>query len=106
MMAMFGVYENVATKDDIGNLGMQLRTEMGDLRTEMGEFRTEMGELRTEMAMMRQEMELKYATKDDLLELRRDFDSNLKSFIRTFVSVQAASMVGLTGIFYALVRLT
>lgn len=99
MMAMFAVNEDVATKADIDGLRTHLRTQLGDVRTELGD-------VRTEMAMIRHELDLKPATRDDLLDLRRDFDSNLKSFVRTFISVQAASMVGLTGIFYALIRLT
>jgi len=92
MMAMFPASENLATKDDVSTLGSELRAEMGGLRTEM--------------AMMRQEMELRYATKDDLVDLRRDFETTLGSFVRTFISVQAASMIGLAGIVFAIVRLT
>jgi hypothetical protein len=92
MMAMFAVSENVATKDDVANLGSELRGEMR--------------ELRSEMTMLRQEMELRYATKDDLIDLRRDFQTTLGSFVRTFISVQAASMIGLAGIVFAIVRLT
>jgi ribosomal protein L29 len=55
---------NLATKDDVGILGNQLRTEIADLgaelRTEMAdlrtELRTEMGGLRTELAELRTEL--------------------------------------------------
>ena len=96
MMAMFALSENVATKDDVATLGAEFRIEMAALRTV----------LRTDLAIMRQEMELRYATKDDLVDLRRDFETTLGSFVRTFISVQAASMIGLAGVVFAIVRLT
>lgn len=92
MMAMFAASENVATKDDLTALGTDLRAEMGALRTDV--------------AMLRQEMELRFATKGDLVDLRRDFETTLGSFVRTFISVQPASMIGLAGIVFAIVRLT
>lgn len=39
------------------------------------------------MAFIRQEIDLKFATKDDLPELRRDFDTSLRSFVRSFMAI-------------------
>lgn len=76
----------------------------------------------TLMAMLPQRDEL--ATKNDLLEVRdelrgelaafrvelkgemSELRSDMNGFIRTFIAVQAATVVGATGIVYALVRLT
>ncbi|HJQ76429.1 MAG TPA: hypothetical protein VJ948_04105, partial [Acidimicrobiia bacterium] len=104
-------------RTEIGELRTELRTEMGELRTEMGELRTEVGGLRTEVgglrtelgtevAFLRQEMALKYATKDDLMELKAGFDANFHSYVRTFTATQAATVVGVSGIVFALTRLT
>ena len=121
LLSMLPCSDELATKADlmevrdelrteIGELRTELRTEMGELRTEMGELRTEVGGLRTELgtevAFLRQEMALKYATKDDLMELKAGFDANFHSYVRTFTATQAATVVGVSGIVFALTRLT
>ena len=53
-------------------------------------------DLKHEMAAMRSEL------KQEIAGVRAD----LHSFIRTFIAVQAATVVGATGIVYALVQLT
>ena len=50
-------------------------------------------------------MDLKYATKDDLMETRMSFDANFQAYVRSYTATQAATLVAMTGLFYALVRL-
>jgi hypothetical protein len=45
------------------------------------------------------------ATKDDLLGVRRDFESSVQKMVRTFIAVQAATVVGMSGILFGLLRL-
>ncbi|MFP3881066.1 MAG: hypothetical protein ACLFWH_01965 [Actinomycetota bacterium] len=92
LMTMLPQGNNLATKDDLVALRDELKGDIGDLRSEI--------------SSMRSEMEHRFATRDDLLELRRDFDVSLRAFVRTFIATQAGTVVGMTGIFYALVRLT
>jgi len=101
-MMMLPQRDDVATKDDITGV----RTEIADLRTDVADVRGEIADVRSEIASLRLEMEYRFATKGDLLELRRDFDVSLRAFVRTFTTTQAATVVGMTGIFHALVRLT
>lgn len=42
-------WADVATKQDVDDLGRRMDTEIGGLRTETRELRSEMGELRTEV---------------------------------------------------------
>jgi hypothetical protein len=84
-------------------LRSDLRTEMPELRTEL---RTGMGEVRSDVASLHQEMELGYATKDDLLAAINSFDDTFTGHVRTFVVVQAATVVGVSGILFGLLRLT
>lgn len=64
-----------------------------------------MAGVRTEVAFLRQEMELKYATKDDLRELKSSFDTAFHSYVRTFIATQAAIVVGVSGIVFTLTSL-
>lgn len=92
LLAMLPAHDELATKGDLAALGTELRTDIAELHSELG--------------AMRQEMELKYATKADLTEMKNSFDTAFHSYVRTFIATQAATVVGMTGIFYALVRLT
>jgi len=105
LMSMLAAHDrdDLATKADLSALREELRGEMSELRTEL---RSEMSELRTEVTAIRQEMDLKFATKDDLLAMRDGFDSAFHSYVRTFIATQAATVVGVTGIVYALTQLT
>jgi hypothetical protein len=83
--------DDLATKDDLSAVSAELKSEMSDIRTEI--------------ALIRQEMDLKFATKDDLLEVRRDFGSSVQGMVRTFIAVQAATVAGISGILFGLLRL-
>ena len=96
---MLPVQDDLATKSDIASVRDELKGEIADVRTELAD-------VRTEIAFMRQELDLKYATKADLLDLKRGFDDSFHAYLRTFMATQAATVVGVTGIVYALVRLT
>ena len=94
LMSMLAAHDrdDLATKADLSALREELKGEMS--------------ELHTEVAAIRQEMDLKFATKDDLLAMRDGFDSAFHSYVRTFIATQAATVVGVTGIVYALTQLT
>lgn len=51
-----GVYEHLATKDDLATLRGELKADMADLR---GEFRTEMADLKGEMTAEIRAMEVR-----------------------------------------------
>ena len=114
LMTMLPRGDDLATNSDLAAVRDDLKGEISSVRDELrGEISSVRDELRADIAGVRSELgalqariEHRYATKDDLLELRRDFDVSLRSFVRTFIATQAATVVGMTGIFYALVRLT
>jgi hypothetical protein len=113
-MSMLPGSDELATKTDLMESSALLRTEVAalstDLRAQMADLRTElrtgMGEIRAEVASLRQEMELKYATKDDLMAAINGFNDTISGHVRTFVVVQAATVVGMSGILFGLLRLT
>lgn len=76
-----------------------------DLLEFRDELKGEMAAVRTEVAMLRQEMALKYATKDDLLAAVNGFSDTMAGHVRTFIVVQAATVVGMSGILFGLLRL-
>lgn len=90
-------------KGDIAGLRNELKGDIAGLQTEL---KGELTDVRSELRFIRQEMELKYATKADLVELKNGFDASFHSYVRTFIATQAATVVGVTGIVYALTRLT
>lgn len=99
LWSMLSVRDDLATKGDLATLRDELKGDIAELRSDMGE-------LKTEMRLMRQEMELKYATKDDLLGAVSGFNETMAGHVRTFIVVQAATVVGMSGILYGLLRLT
>jgi hypothetical protein len=103
LMSMLPRTDELATKTDLMESSALLRTEMANLRTEL---RLGMIEVRAEVASLRREMELKYATKDDLLAAINGFNDTISGHVRTFVVLQAATVVGMSGIPFGLLRLT
>jgi hypothetical protein len=93
--------EDLPTKADLKSEISRLRDE---LKGDIGEVRKEVSEIRTEIALIRSEMDLKFATKDDLMEVRRDFESSVQGMVRTFIAVQAATVMGMSGILFGLLR--
>ena len=63
---------NVATKEDLRNLGIELRSEMAELRSEL---RSEIAELRSEITGLRSE------TRGEIAELRSEI-TGLRSELR------------------------
>ncbi len=136
LISMLPRSDELATKTDLFEFRDELRGDMSDLRAElrgdMSDFRAELkGEMtdfraelkeemtdfkaelkddlaavRTELAFLRQEMELKYATKDDLLAAIYGFNDTISGHVRTFIVAQAATVVGMSGILYGLLRLS
>lgn len=46
----------------------------------------------------------RYATKDDLFALTNGFNEAMQGYVRTFIVVQAATVVGMSGILFGLLR--
>ena len=85
-MAMLPQRDELATKNDLLGVRDELRGEIASVRDDLrGDLAALRGELKGEMSQLRLEM---------------------SGFIRTFITVQATTVVGVTGIVYALVRLT
>lgn len=63
-----------------------------------------MAELRTDVATLRTEMARRYATKDDLFVLSDRFNEVISGHVRTFIVVQAATVIGMSGILFGLLR--
>jgi hypothetical protein len=114
LMSMLPRSDELATKTDLFEFRDEMRGDMAafmaELKGEMADFRAELkedlGAVRTEVAFLRQEMELKYATKDDLLAAIYGFNDTISGHVRTFIVVQAATVVGMSGILYGLLRLS
>ena len=107
--------EDLATKTDLSKLENSLRGEIAGVRVEL---KGEMVELRSELASMRMEMEHRFegmenrfegiehrfATKDDLFTVMNDSNEAMRGYVRTFIVVQAATVVGMSGILFGLLR--
>jgi hypothetical protein len=114
LMSMLPRSDELATKTDLFEFRDEMRGDMAafraELKGEMADFRAELkedlGAVRTEVAFLRQEMELKYATKDDLLAAIYGFNDTISGHVRTFIVVQAATVVGMSGILSGLLRLS
>ena len=77
------VFQGVATKEDIGELRTESRTDIAEVRTEIAELRTELkadiADVRTEIAVLRADMNagidgLRGELKEDHARLRADFE--------------------------------
>ena len=79
---MLRTHDDLATKADLVSFGERIEEALKSIRTEMAAMRKE---LKQEDAAIR---------------------ADLHSFVRTFITVQAATVAGATGIVYALFRLT
>lgn len=82
--------DDLATKPDLSELENTLRGEIAELRTDVATLRTEMAH--------------RYATKDDLFVLSDRFNEVMSGHVRTFIVVQAATVVGMSGILFGLLR--
>lgn len=51
-------------------------------------------------------MSHRYATKDDLFVLSDRFNEVISGHVRTFIIVQAATVVGMSSILFGLIRFT
>lgn len=93
--------EDLATKTDLSELENSLRGEVVGVREELN---GEISELRTDLAMLHTEITHRYATRDDLFAVVNDFNEGMRGYVRTFIVVQAATVVGMSGILFGLLR--
>jgi ribosomal protein L29 len=96
-------WQDVATKQDVGSLGSNLRAEMADLRTELKtemadlrtDLKTEMADLRTDLTGLRGEL----ATSGTRLEARIDQAITQQTWrLATFVGAWGALLVTVVGL--------
>lgn len=106
---------DLATKTDLSELENSLRGEIAGVREEL---KGEVAELRSDLASMRLEMEHRFegmedrfegmehrfATKDDLFAVMNQWNEGMRGYVRTFIVVQAATVVGMSGILFGLLR--
>ena len=112
LLAMLPPGGDLATRDDPAQTRNALKGDITALRDELkrditalrDELKGDMSELRSELALIHTEMSHRYATKDDLWELKRDFDASFHAYVRTFTATQAATVVGVSGIVFGLTR--
>lgn len=105
--------DDLATKTDVLESEDRLKGRYTALREELKadnaalreELKGEIAELRTDVATLRTEMAHRYATKDDVLGLTETFNQAMQGHVRTFIIVQAATVVGMSGILFGLLRL-
>ncbi len=107
--------DDLATKTDLSALDNSLRGEIAGVREEL---KGEMAELRSDLASMRSEMEHRFegmenrsegmehrfATKDDLFAVMNHSNEAMRGYVRTFIVVQAATVVGMSAILFGLLR--
>jgi hypothetical protein len=106
--------EDLATKSDLTEMGTTLRTQIAGVREELKEeiagvrdqLKDEIADLRTEVATFRTEMEHRYATRDDVQGMADRFIDVMAGHVRTFIVVQAATVVGMSGILFGFLQLT
>ena len=74
-------YDQLATKTDVANLGIELRGEMAELRGEMAELRGEIGGVRGEIS-----------------ELRGDIKSDMAHQLRIMMLTQITTIGAVAGV--------
>jgi chromosome segregation ATPase len=88
-------------KAEITGVRDELKGEMTGVRDEL---KGEVSDLRTDIATLRTEMEHRYATRDDVRAMADRFVDVMAGHVRTFIVVQAATVVGMSGILFGLLR--
>jgi ribosomal protein L29 len=111
LFAMFAQRDDLATKGDLAAMRDDLKTEFReDLKTEIAalrnELKTEIAGLRSDLTSFRVEVEHRFATKDDLFAVVNNFNEAMRGYVRTFIVVQAATVVGMSTILFGLLRFT
>lgn len=97
LWGMIGGREELVTKSDLAGV----REEIAGLRADV---KDDFAELRTEAAILRTEMEHRYATRADVQAMTESFVEVMAGHVRTFIVVQAATVVGMSGILYGFLR--
>lgn len=114
LFAMFAQRDDLATKDDLAAVRDDLKTEIAEVRDELktgmaalrDEMKTEIAMVRSDLTSFRVEVEHRFATKDDLFAVVNNFNEAMRGYVRTFIVVQAATVVGMSTILFGLLRLT
>lgn len=103
--------EITGVRGEIGGVREELKGEMSEFRSELASMRLEMEhrfkgmENRFEGMEHRFEgMEHRFATKDDLFAVVNEFNQAMQGYVRTFIVVQAATVVGMSTILFGLLR--
>lgn len=100
LWGMLPTRDDLVTKGDLSEM-QNLRGEISGVRDEL---KSEISELRTDIATLRTEMEHRYATRDDVQAMADRFVDVMAGHVRTFIAVQAATVVGMSGILFGLLR--
>ncbi len=99
-------YDQLATKTDVANLGVELRGDMadlrGDLRGEMaelrGDLRGEMAELRGGMAELRGDMvKMESGLRGDMSKMESGLRGDMSKMLRTMVISQLGTALAVGG---------
>jgi hypothetical protein len=96
-------YDQLATKTDVTNLGIELRGEMAEMRGEMAEMRSglhgEMAGLRSglhgEMAGLRGEIA---GVRGEISELRGDLKNDMANQLRIMMLTQVTTIAAVVGV--------
>lgn len=108
------VSDNVATKADVGELRVELKTDIAELRADMGELRaelkTDIGELRADMGALRAELkadvgELRAEFKADVAELRAEFKAEMGELRASMYRMVLTTSLAVVGATVSLVKL-
>jgi hypothetical protein len=90
------VYGTLATKSDVVDLRVELRTEIGNVRVEIADVRTEMaglrGELKTDIAHLRTEL------KNDIALLRTELKDDITQSMHRTVGMLATYTTLVVGV--------
>jgi uncharacterized coiled-coil DUF342 family protein len=128
LFAMFAQRDDLATKGELAAVRDELRTDIAEVRSDLTSFRnelkteiaevrsdltsfrnelkTEIAEVRSDLTSLRVEVEHRFATKDDLFAVVNNFNEAMRGYVRTFIVVQAATVVGMSTILFGLLRFT
>lgn len=101
LWGMLPTRDDLVTKGDLSEMQNLLWGEITGVRDEL---KSEISELRTDIATLRTEMEHRYATRDDVQAMADRFVDVMAGHVRSFIAVQAATVVGMSGILFGLLR--
>ncbi len=104
LMTMLPLRNDLATKSDLGAVRDELKGEMAELGSDLASMRLQMERRFEGMENRFEGMEHRFATKDDLFAVVNQSNEAMQGYARTFIVVQAATVVGMSGILFGLLR--